>query len=418
MIALVDCNSFYCSCERVFKPQLNGKPVIVLSNNDGCAVARTDEAKALGIKMGDPYFKIKPLCEKNNVHVFSSNYSLYGDLSRRVMRVLYEFAPEMEIYSIDEAFLSFKGMSKDLVEYSMEIKNTVSQYTGIPVSVGIGPTKVLAKVANHYAKKNKTATKGVFQIGTDRQSDLILKNFPVADVWGIGRRSAEKLATLNIKSAYDLKYSNESVIQKVLTIVGRRIVYELRGVPCIDLELDLAVKKQIVSSRSFGQPVFSKEDLREAIANHVSTACEKLRKQKCLSRSLLVFVQTNPYKNVPQYYNSATMNLLSGSSATHKLIGYAFRCLDSVYREGFEYKKVGVILMDIRTKSSSQLDLFCSHDTAKEDELMMTLDKVNELQGRGTLKFAACGVTQFWKMLSEMKSQHYTTRWSELLKVS
>lgn len=417
MIALVDCNSFYCSCERVFNPSLERKPVIVLSNNDGCAVARSDEAKAVGIRMGDPFFKIKYICKKHNVKVYSSNYALYGDMSRRVMRILNEYTPEIEIYSIDEAFLSFKGISKNLITYSLEIKDKVKMYTGIPVSVGIGPTKVLAKVANQWAKKNKISTCGVFQIGLDKSSDEVLKKFPVADVWGIGRKSAEKLSRLSVKTAYDLKYSNESVIQKVLTIVGRRIVDELRGVSCIDLELDIAAKKQIVSSRSFGKPIFEKNDLRESIANHVTTACEKLRKQKCITGTLLVFVQTNPYKNIPQYYNSATMDLLTGTSSTNKLIRYAFVCLDQVYKTSFEYKKVGIIFMDIRPKALSQLDFFSTHDSFKDDQLMKTIDRINEIQGRGAVKFAACGVSQFWKMLSEMKSQNFTTRWSELLKI-
>lgn len=417
MFALIDCNSFYCSCERVFNPKLEGKPVIVLSNNDGCAVARTDEAKAIGIKMGDPFFKIKDLCKKNKVHVFSSNYTLYGDMSRRVMRILGDFSPDMEIYSIDEAFLSFKGINRDLIQYSHDIKNLVKQCTGVPVSVGIGPTKVLAKLANNYAKKNKKSTGGVFQVGVDEKSDQVLRVFPVEDIWGVGTKSAEKLSQLRIKTAYDLKYSNENIIQKVLTIVGKRIVEELRGVPCIELELDLSPKKQIVSSRSFGKIVFEKNELQEAIANHVSTACEKLRKQKCITKSILVFVQTNPFKNTPQYYNSATMTLMSGSSATNRLIGYAFKCLDQIYRTGYEYKKVGIILMDIYSKNQSQLDLFSLHDSPKDDNLMKTLDSINAIQGRGSLKFAACGVDQFWKMLSEMKSPCYTTRWSELMKV-
>jgi len=402
----------------VFEPKLENKPVIVLSNNDGCAVARTDEAKSLGIKMGEPYFKIKSVCEKNKVSVFSSNYSLYGDMSRRVMKILNEYTPEMEIYSIDEAFLSFQGMKNNLVNYSYEIKSEVKQLTGIPVSVGIGPTKVLAKVANNYAKKNKQLTHGVFLIDTSKNSDDILKRFPVEDVWGIGRKSAEKLLTVKIKSAYDLKYANEFVIQKMLTITGRRIVQELRGQNCIEMELDLAAKKQIVSSRSFGRPIYQKEDLMEAIANHVTTACEKIRKQNCVAGTILVFVQTNPFKNTPQYYNSATMNLLSGTSATNKMIHYAFKCLDQIYRINYEYKKVGVILMDIVPKSLSQLDFFDSHDSIKDDKLMKTIDHINQFQGTGSVKFAACGVVQFWKMLSQMKSPNYTTRWSELLRVT
>jgi DNA polymerase V len=418
IFALVDCNSFYCSCERVFQPSLNSKPIVVLSNNDGCIVARTDEAKSLGIKMGEPYFKVKNLLTQKNVKVFSSNYALYGDMSRRVMKTLSEFTPEMEVYSIDEAFLSLNGFKKEtLFNYGLEIKKTVYQNTGIPVSIGIGPTKVLAKIANHYAKKNKVSTRGVVNLFDMETSDQILKQVPVADIWGIGRQSAKKLETIKIKTAFDLKNANERMIQKILTITGRRIVEELRGISCISLELDQTDKKQIVSSRSFGKQVFKIEELREAVANHITTATEKLRKQKCITNSLLVFVQTNPFKNVPQYYNSATMDLLSGTSATNKLIKYAFNCLDSIYKDGFEYKKVGVILLDIQKKSSSQLDLFSSHDGSSDDQLMEALDKVNAIQGKGTLKFAACGIDQFWKMLSEMKSPNYSTRWIDLLKV-
>lgn len=418
VFALVDCNSFYCSCERVFQPSLKFKPVVVLSNNDGCIVARTDEAKALRIKMGEPYFKVKDHLIKNDVKVFSSNYALYGDMSRRVMKTLADFTPEMEIYSIDEAFLSLNGFKKEsLHQYAVDIKKTVYQNTGIPVSIGIGPTKVLAKIANHYAKNNKSSTQGVVNLFDLKNVDVILKQIPVSEIWGIGRQSAKKLEAFKIKTAFDLKNANERMIQKILTITGRRIIEELRGVSCITLELDQADKKQIVSSRSFGKQVYKLEELKEAIANHVTTASEKLRKQKCITKSILVFVQTNPYKNVPQYYNSATMDLLSGTSATNKLIKYAFNCLDSIYKEGFEYKKVGIILLDIQKKSASQLDLFSSHDNSQDDVLMDALDNVNAIQGKGTLKFAACGIDLFWKMLSEMKSPNYSTRWSDLLRV-
>jgi DNA polymerase V len=418
IFALVDCNSFYCSCERVFKPSLNNKPVIVLSNNDGCCVARTDEVKKLGIKMGAPYFQIKDFCKKNDVAVFSSNYALYGDMSRRVMKTLADFAPELEVYSIDEAFLSFNGFKKEgLVKYSHEIRAQVKQFTGIPVSIGIGPTKVLAKLANNFAKKNKESTQGVVSLYDFVNHDVLLKQVLVEDLWGVGRKSAEKLKALNIKTACDLKYSNERVIQQIMTITGRRIVEELRGISCISLELDQTDKKQIVSSRSFGRQVYKLEELKEAIANHVSTAAEKLRKQDCITKSLLVFVQTNPFKNVPQYYNSATMNIMSGTFVTNKLINKAFLCLESIYKEGFEYKKVGVILSEIEKKSLSQLDFFRTHDNPQDDILMKTLDAINEVEGRGTLKFAACGIDHFWKMLSEMKSPNYSSRWADLLHV-
>lgn len=418
VFALVDCNSFYCSCERVFQPKLNHRPVVVLSNNDGCVVSRTDEAKALGIKMGVPYFQIKEFCAKNGVAVFSSNYALYGDMSRRIMRLLAEFTPELEVYSIDEAFLSFDGFSHlDLTEYSLGIREKILQYTGVPVSIGIAPTKVLAKLANHVAKKNKKATRGVFNLQKYENIDDILKDFPVEDIWGVGRKSAEKLKYLKIHSALDLKKANEKVIHKILTITGRRIIEELRGNSCITLALDQSDKKQIISSRSFGKPVYKKEELRESISNHVSTAAEKLRKQKCVARAVLVFVQTNPYKNTPQYYNSATVRLLSGSSATNKLIKQASICLDKIYQRGFEYKKVGVIFMDIIKKSDAQLDLFQLYDTEKDERLMEALDRVNELEGKGSLKFASCGIDLFWKMLSEMKSKNYSTRWGDIIGV-
>jgi DNA polymerase V len=417
IFALVDCNSFYCSCERVFQPSLNKKPVIVLSNNDGCAVARTDEAKALGIEMGAPYFKIKDLCKKNQVAVFSSNYTLYGDMSRRVMTLLSEFTPEMEVYSIDEAFLSLTGINKNLTDYGLEIRQQIKQQTGIPVSVGIAPTKVLAKMANKLCKKGALKSKGVLSLESPQQIENFLNIFPVEDLWGVGRKSAEKLHALNIKTARHLRDANENLIQKILTIQGRRIVRELKGESCLDLELIEKEKKQIVSSRSFGRPIYKIEDLQEAIANHVSAACEKLRRQNSYAKALIVFVQTNPFKNTPQYYNSGVMNLMSGTSVTNKLIKHAFQILQSIYKDGYEYKKCGILLADLLPKSHSQTDLFGNYDNLDEELQMEVLDKINLHHGTGTLKFAACGVNQFWRMLSEMKSPCYTTRWSELLKV-
>ncbi len=419
VFALIDCNSFYASCERVFRPELQNKPVIVLSNNDGCAVARSDEAKAIGIKMGEPYFKIKELCKKHSVHVFSSNYSLYGDMSRRVMRTIAEFAPEMEIYSIDEAFISLKGFqSRDLMDYASKIRNTIFQYTGIPVSIGIGPTKVLAKAANQIAKKNKKSTQCVFSLLDEKHREEHLRNFPVGDLWGIGRKSREKLASYNINTALDLKNANESFIERMLSIVGRRILRELKGESCIELELFQEDRKQIISSRSFGKPVFDLNNLQESIANHVSTAAEKLRKQKLITRSILVFIQSNPFKNTPQYYNSATMNLLSGSSSTNKLIKNSFELLAQIYKAGFEYKKAGVIFNELQPKIGSQFDFFGAYDSPREDTLMETLDRINNIEGKGALKFAACGIDPFWRMACQLKSPSYTTRWSELLSIN
>ena len=415
IFALIDCNSFYCSCERVFRPELRGRPVIVLSNNDGCAVARTDEAKALGIAMGAPYFQIRDLCKKNGVHVFSSNYTLYGDMSRRVMEILSEFTPELEIYSIDEAFLSLRGFEhKDLTQYGEEIRRQVLQQTGIPVSVGIAPSKVLAKVANKISKKNKS---GVLYLKEMPQIDFELKKFPVEDLWGIGRKSAEKLKALQIISAWDLKMADEKKIRKLLTIQGLRILRELHGESCISLELIESDKKQIVSSRSFGQPVLKINDLKEAIANHITTSAEKLRKQNSIAKVLTVFIQTNPFNKGPQYYNSGYVEMLSGTSNTLKLIHHGFDVLDKIFKSGYEYKKCGVILLDLLPKNGSQIDLFGLSDTTEDDHLMKVIDDINRFHGRGTLKPAACGTDLFWKMLSEMKSPCYTTRMSELLKV-
>lgn len=418
VFGLIDCNSFYCSCERVFRPELNQKPVIVLSNNDGCAVARTDEAKALGIKMGDPYFKIRDLCKKHGVSVFSSNYALYGDMSRRVMQTIAEFVPEMEIYSIDEAFVLFEKIEAEkLIEFSRKIQEAILRNTGIPVSIGIGPTKVLAKAANQIAKKNKKATSCLFSLLDPNERLQHLKAFPVGDLWGVGRRSVEKLAQYQIRTALDFMNADEKFIERLLTIVGRRLWRELWGESCIDLELFQEDRKQIISSRSFGCLILRREELQESVANHVTTAAEKLRKQKSVTKSVLVFIQTNPHKNSPQYFNSATMKLLSGTSTTNKLIRHAFQLLDQIYKCGFEYKKAGVIFSDLIPKQGSQYDFFGAHDSPRDDVLMKTLDQINVREGRGTLKFAACGIDPFWKMACEMKSPCFTTRWNDVLEV-
>jgi len=416
IFALVDCNSFFCSCERVFQPHLLNKPVIVLSSNDGCVIARTDEAKALGILMGVPYFQIKEFCKKNGVFVYSSNFALYGDMSRRIMKIISEHSPEIEIYSIDEAFLSLNGAAKEkLTSLALTIKEAVEQQTGVPVSIGIGSTKVLAKLANVLAKKNKQQTKGVVNLFDYENLDMVLNHFPVQNLWGIGRKSAEKLNLLQIKTAYDLKIYDGRVIQKTLSITGRQIQEELRGNACLTLEMVHNDKKQIISSRSFGQPVFKLEDLKESVANHITSAAERLRNQDCITSSILVFIQTSPFKAGPRYYNSTTINLATGSAVTNKLIKHAFAGLEGIYREGLAYKKVGVILMNIVKKHYTQLSFFEVHDSEREDLLMKTLDQINRREGKGALKFAACGTEQFWKTLSQMKSSQYSTRWSDLL---
>lgn len=421
VIALVDCNSFYCSCERVFRPDLEGKPVAVLSNGDGAIVSRTDELKKLGVgKMSEPYFKVKSEFEKAGVHVFSSNYALYGDMSRRVMMTLSEFAPELEIYSIDEAFLSLKGLEhRGLIEYAKEIRSTVKQFTGIPVSVGIAPTKVLAKVANHLAKKNKIETGCVFSLMEKKDQEKYLRNLPVNEIWGIGRQSAIKLEQLRIRTALQLRDSNENVIQRVLTIVGRRIVEELRGINCINLQTIEQEKKQIISSRSFENYVTTIDQLKESIALHITEAATKLRKQELITKNITVFIQTNPYSKVhlTQYHNSCSIQLLSGSSHTGKMIVHAFKCLDQIFRSGFHYKKAGVILNDLSKKKMSQFDFFSAYDTERDDTMMASLDKINGFHGKNTLKYAVLGIDKDWDIKFKLKSPSYTTRWSEILPV-
>lgn len=421
--ALVDGNSFYCSCERVFNPSLNNQPVIVLSNNDGCAVSRSDEAKALGIKMGDPLHLIKDIVKRNRVRVYSSNYALYGDLSARMMSTLAQFTPEMEVYSIDEAFLSLDGFGKrDLNEYAREIRRVVRRDTGIPTAIGIGPTKVLAKVANRVAKKNKT-NDGVLNMCDRATQDEVLNVLPVADVWGIGARSATKLNCVGVHTAKQLRDADLDAMQKLLTIVGRRIVMELRGESCLALEMIQEDRKQIVSSKSFGRPVYTLAELQEAVANYVTRACEKLRRQDGICHTLSVFVQTNRFKDAAQYYNSGMIKMDTGTASTVRLTAAANRVLEQIFREGIEYKKAGVILSDIQRSASIQFSLFDNQQQHAQDaKVMKVMDAINARMGRNALKVGACGNVSSnevpaWEMKAKMRTPCYTTRWADLLKV-
>lgn len=418
MIALVDCNSFYVSCERVFNPKLRKKPVVVLSNNDGCVVARSEEAKALGIPMGVPYFKIKHLEKSHGLFVYSSNYTLYGDMSKRVMSVLLEFVPSMEIYSIDEAFLDFTGFENyNINQYLKDIKSTVYQYTGIPVSIGLSKTKVLAKMMNRISKKEQQFN-GVLAVTNDDDIDFCLKNYDVSDLWGIGRKSSEKLKKIGIDTAYDLKnYQNDLVIQKHLTKVGRQIQDELRGKPCIKIETIQKNKKQIISSRSFAKNITEFQTIREAIASHVSRAAEKLRRQDSTCMQLTVFIHTNRFRDTKQTYDSVTVKFLSPTQSTFKMINSSHKALKSIFKKGFEYKKCGIILSDIYDEKGSQFDLFSENDSEKEITTMNAMDSLNKKFGPETTKVAACGVNKHWKMLSEMKSRAYTTHLSDILRI-
>lgn len=411
---LVDCNSFYCSCERVFRPETRNRPVIVLSNNDGCAIAFTKEAKAVGFgQMCEPFFQLKDRIKKHKVAVFSSNYTLYDNMSKRVMNVLRGFSPDMEIYSVDEAFLQFDGFDHyDFIEYGEKIRREVLSSTGIPVGVGISTTKVLSKIANKLAKKNK----GVWVMITPEEIDSVLRNFPVKDIWGIGSRSAIKLNMLGIKTAYEFKmYRDEALIQKLLTKTGRQIQEELRGVSCLAME-EAEDKKNTGTSRSFGTNVFDKSQLKEALAHFATHASLKLRRQNSVCYSMQAFIHTNPFQGVPQYFGEAWATFPSGTSDTLKLISAAHKILDEIYRPGFAYKKAGVLLNHIVPKDQNQLDLF-TPDSSDNEKLNQIMDLINTKYGEHTIKSAACGIHNEWRTIADYKTQHYTTSWKDLLKV-
>lgn len=358
--ALVDCNSFYASCERIFRPDLKDKPIGVLSNNDGCIVALSRELKALGIPRGTPAFKIEHLIEKHNITLFSSNYTLYGDISDRVMKTLAQFAPEIEIYSIDEAFLNLTNMlCDDYWEYGREIKNTIARWTGIPVSVGIGPTKTLAKLANHVAKKYKKFD-GVFNIVNHPKKDKILESIPVNNVWGIGRRHTKRLNEMGVMNALQFSELPEKWVKQKMSLIGVRTMKELRGISCIDMDL-IHDPKNIVSSKSFGHPVTTFEDMQEAISTYCITALEKLRRDASIAKTLTVFIQTNPFKNSPQYFNYKTENLNTPSAYTPEFLRLSTKLLKKIFKTGYSYKKGGVMIGGIMPEGEVPLDLLSQH---------------------------------------------------------
>lgn len=412
--ALVDCNSFYCSCERIFRPDLMSRPVIVLSNNDGCTISRTNEAKALGIKMGAPYFQIKKLCQDHKVAVFSSNFSLYTNISLRVMTTLANHCPEIEVYSVDEAFADLTGIP-NLLAHGKFLREIILQNIKIPTGVGIGPTKVIAKIANHLAKKS-TKANGVVCLMDKKLQDIGLARVPIEDVWGIGRANSEKMKTLGIHTAKDLRdYKNERLIQKIFTKVGLQIKHELMGISCFPINVDVENKKEIMCSRTFGSSVYDLHVLKEAIASYVSNAAEKLRKQNSMCRSISVFARTNPFKNSEQFFLYEERKLVNPTCDTRKLVKYAFELLEKSFRPGFEYKKAGVKLSDFVAHNEYQLDLIEVGDTIKDFALMRAVDKINFLEGPELIKVAACGTNKkAWIMNRNFKSPRYTTSWAEL----
>ena len=414
MYALVDCNNFYASCERVFRPDLRDKPIVVLSNNDGCVIARSNEAKAFGFAMGDPYFKIKERCQRGNVHVFSSNYVLYGDLSDRVMRVIKNAWSDVQQYSIDEAFLNLEAMplhSQDA--FCQKLREQILQYTGIPTSIGIGQTKTLAKVANHLCKKELKVS--VFNITHQREW---LKAIPVGDVWGIGRQWSKGLTALGIYTVGDLLATSPHALQR-FNVALKRTVLELNGLPCV--VDDALSRKSIMSSRSFGAMQTDFDALAQAISSHVAIAYEKLRHQHLLAQQLTVFVNTNRFRSdLAQYNNKISFRLIHPSDDIRLLTRIAKQCLKQLYQSGFHYKKVGVCFDALVAKGFQQYDLFHQPTEAslqKKEQLLSLFDKINEKFGRHTIKLAAEGFDASWAMHANMRSPRYTTQWSDLLVV-
>ncbi|WP_336221463.1 Y-family DNA polymerase [Citrobacter amalonaticus] len=420
MFALVDVNSFYAACETAFRPDLKEKPVVVLSNNDGCVIARNAAAKALNVKMGEPYFKQKDLFHYYGVTCFSSNYELYADMSQRVMTTLEALTPRVEIYSIDEAFCDVTGVHhcRDLADFGKEIRDTLLQQTRLTVGVGIAPTKTLAKLANHAAKQ-WPQTHGVVDLSNvDRQRKLMAL-MPVSEVWGIGRRIAKKLEAMGIGNVLKLAETDIRFIRKNFSVVLERTVRELRGEPCLALEEFAATKQEIICSRSFGERVGDYEPMRQAICSYASRAAEKLRAEHQYCRHISAFVKTSPFAANEQYYgNAGSVTLLTPTQDSRDIINAATRCLDIVWREGLRYQKAGVMLGDFFSQGVAQLNLFDDNAPRPGSErLMSVLDGLNAKEGRGTLWFAGQGTQQQWQMKRAMLSPRYTTRFSDLLVV-
>ena len=410
-IALIDCNSFYVSCERLFNPKIINKPVVVLSNNDGCVISRSTEAKKIGIKMGEPYFKVKNLVKKNNVQIFSSNYSLYGDISRRVMKTLKSFSNNIEIYSIDEAFIDLSHIEeKKIEEYGKEIRERVLKWTGIPTSVGISNTKTLSKVANHIAKKNKN---GVVYLKENIDEEL--KKFYISDIWGVGRQLSKLYIKNGIDTAYKLKNISNSWIKKSTNVLGAKTVMELRGISCIDLETQENKRKSCCVSRSFGRKIESLDKLKESITTHCLNAAEKIRNDSQLAKSITVFIRTSPFDRHRKYYsNSITIDLALATSNSIELIKSALEGLNKIYKYGYFYQKAGVILSRLKDASENELNLLTPIMENKSKNLMKAIDITNNRYGRSSISIAQAGINNTWKMRREHSSRIDTATFDSL----
>ena len=424
MMALVDCNNFYVSCERVFNPTLEGRPVGVLSNNDGCVVARSNELKALGVEMGAAMHLLSPQIRRQAV-LLSSNYALYGDMSRRVTEVLGEFSPHVEVYSIDESFVGFQGFDPDALEqYGQTLRETVKQWTGIPVSVGFAPSRVLAKVANHAAKKHPAyREQGVCKLMADGiDTQALLKQLPVIELWGVARRTGERLRVMGIETAWDLREADPKHIRRHFSVVQERIVWELRGQPVIQLDDMSEPKQQIMVSRSFGRLTGNPHDLREALRQHAARAGEKLRKQGSVTSAVMIFIRTNPFRNdLPQYTNRVVISLERPTDDNREITAAAVQGLRRLWRKGYAYQKAGLMLLDLSPKANRQLTLAetpqTEADAQRSERLMTTVDKLNREFGRGTIQMGLPRKGNAWALRSERRTPRYTTQWNELLGV-
>ena len=417
MFALVDCNNFYASCERVFRPDLVGKPIVVLSNNDGCVIARSNEAKDVGVPMGAPAFENEELFRKNNVHVFSPNFALYGDMSNRVMTILTSYAPEIEIYSIDEAFLQLAGFELyNLQNYGEEMQRHVTKWTGISISVGIAPTKALSKVANRIAKKFPVHTKSVYIIDSEEKRIKALNWLKIEDVWGIGRQHAKRLRAMNINTAYDFTLLDDGFVRKQMSVVGLRLKHDLQGIPTLKME-DVQLKQSIATTRSFHRNYTELKDLKERVTTFAVSCAEKLRSQRSCCNAIMVFIHTNGHRqDLPQYSRNIVVKLPFATNSSLELAGFATQALEKIFRQGYHYKKAGVVVMDFTPENERQLKLF-DDSNVKHIPLMKAMDKLNARYGQQKIKLASQDLRRVWKMKQEKLSPRYTTNLNDIITI-
>ena len=415
MFALVDCNNFYASCQRVFQPNLVGKPIVVYSNNDGCVIARSNEAKALGVPMGAAAYQWEKFFKQNGIEIFSANFSLYGDMSQRVMTILNDFSPEMEIYSIDEAFMKFEGFEYfNLQNIGEEMHRKVTKGTGIPISVGIAPTKALAKVANRIAKKFPQQTKNVYLIDNDEKRIKALKWLKIEDVWGIGRKHAKRLQAIGVKTALDFTMLDDRWVQENMAIVGLRLKRDLEGKPILDLE-EPQQKKNIAITRSFEANYSERDFLQERISTFAVSCAEKLRLQKACCNAIMVFIQTNRHRvDLPQYNRNIVLNLPFPTNSSIEISNFALQALSIIFREGYQYKRAGVIVQDFTDEDKTQINIFENSDE-RHKKLMQSIDKVNAMFGQQKIRLGSQDPKIIWKMKQDNLSPNYTTRLSDII---